>query len=242
MSASAAVFLAAFLACVVEALETVTLLLAVAAARGWRPALIGAAAGFGLLTVLVLALWPLVDAIPRDALHFVVGLLLLLFGAGWLRKSILRATGRASRHDFDAEFGVARDELARPGVADWVAGVAAFKAVLLEGLEVIFVVLALGGTNSLPAAVWGAIVACGLVFSGAFALRRPLSAIPDNTLKFWTGVMLTAFGTYWAAEGLGAIWPGGDWALAYLAAYFALLGGAMIRILRPRPGRAEAPR
>ncbi|MEL6576361.1 MAG: hypothetical protein AAFQ81_10770 [Pseudomonadota bacterium] len=237
MTSAGAVFLAAFLACAVEALEAVTLLLAVAAARGPRPALLGAAAGFAVLVALILLLWPLIDAVPRDALHLVVGLLLLLFGAGWLRKSVLRATGRADRHDFDAEFGEARDGLARPGVAEWVAGVAAFKAVLLEGLEVIFVVLALGGTNRLDAAVGGAVLACVLVFAAAFALRRPLSAIPDNALKFWTGVMLTSFGAYWVAEGLGGTWPGGGWALLYLTVFVAALGGALIRFLAPKPAQ-----
>lgn len=241
MSAPGAVFLASFLACAVEALETVTLLLAVAAARGWRPALLGAAAGFAVLVALVLLLWPLVEMVPREGLHLVVGLLLLLFGAGWLRKSVLRAAGRADRHDFDAEHGEARDGFARTsgsaGVADWVAGVAACKAMLLEGLEVVFVVLALGGTTALDAAAGGAALACALVFAAAFALRRPLTAIPDNTLKFWTGVMLTAFGTYWTAEGLGGEWPLGDWALVYLTAAFAALGGALIRRLSPEPVR-----
>ena len=133
--------------------------------------------------------------------------------------------------------GEARDGFSRPGVADWVAGVAAFKAVLLDGLEVIFVVLALGGTNRLDAAVGGAALACVLVFAAAFALRRPLSAIPDNTLKFWTGVMLTAFGTYWVAEGLGGAWPGGDWALLCLTAAYAALGGVLIRRLVPEADR-----
>ncbi|MDX8350427.1 hypothetical protein SLH49_20755 [Cognatiyoonia sp. IB215446] len=231
MSAPAAVFLAAFLACVVEALETVTLLMAVASARGWRPVLIGAVAGFLVLTILVVVFVPLIDLLPRDTLHLVVGMLLLLFGAGWLRKSILRAAGQAARHDFDAEFDAARADFARPGIADWVAGIAAFKAVLLEGLEVIFVVLALGGTNSLTPALTGAISACLIVFAAAFFLRKPLSRVPDNTLKFWTGVMLTAFGTYWVAEGLGGDWPGGDLALLGLVAFFAGLSGLLIRRL-----------
>lgn len=231
MSASA-IFLAAFLATAVAALETVTPLRAVALARGWRPALMGAAVGFALSATLVLLLWPVIHALPQRALHLLAGLLLLLFGAGRLRTSILREAGRAGWHDLHAPPDAVRNDLARRDVTGRTAGIAAFEAVRLKALEVAFVTLALGWAGTPRSAVAGAALACALVLGAAVALRRPSSAIPD-ILTFWTGVTLTACGTYWTAEGLGWAWPLGAWALVYLVTTFAALGGGLVRRLAP---------
>ena len=246
MTSAAAVFLAALGAAVVEALETAVILLAIKHTRGLKPMLLGMGAGLAVLATLIVLLLPLVQSIPRNSLYLVLGLLLLLFGAGWLRKAVLRSAGRARRHDFDAEYSTARRDFAAPKpegraggdtkpadrVVDSIAAMAAFKAVLLEGLEVAFVVLALGGAERIGEAAAGALAGCVLVAAGAYALRRPVSRIPDNALKFWTSVMLMAFGTYWIANGLNAAWPGGEFALLVLVAFYAVLGGGLIRRLR----------
>lgn len=231
--------LAAFLASLVEFAEAMTILLAVGTVRGWRSAGIGAAAGVGVLAVLVVALGPALQAIPVAELQLVVGALLLLIGTSWLWKAVRRSAGLISLHDEDAVF--ARQSAALrsgaphrpPGTLDLVAIATAFKAVILEGLEVVLIVIAAGAlSHTLVAASVGAAAAGMLVLLAGAALRRPLARLPENTLKFAVGVLLSAFGTFWLGEGLGFRWPAQDLALLGLAAGFwaaALLGVALVR-------------
>ena len=226
---------AAFLSSLVEAVEALTIVLAVATVRGWRPAGLGALAGLATLALIVLALGPLLDRVPLHALQLVIGVLLLLFGMRWLRKAILRAAGVIPLHDEELVFATgtaALREQAHYGTRlDWLAGLASYKAMLLEGLEVVFVVIAVGAGRGLlvPASI-GALAACALVAAVGLALRRPLARVPENTLKFTVGVMLSAFGVFWTGEGLGVPWPGEDVAILGFAALF------LIRPIRRTPG------
>lgn len=221
---------AAFLASLVEVVEAFTIVLAVGTLRGWKPALLGAGAGLALLAALVLALGPLLGEFPLEVLQLVIGVLLLLFGLGWLRKAILRAGGLLALHDETAIFAAETAALSasasrRQARLSWLAGVTAFKAVVLEGLEVIFVVIAVGaGRGLLLPAGLGALAACLLVLTVGLLLRRPLARVPENSLKFGVGVMLTAFGVFWSGEGLGIPWPGGDLALLAFALLFLAAG------------------
>ena len=221
---------AAFLASLVEVVEAFTIVLAVATVRGLRPAIAGTAAALALLAAMVLGLGPLLERVPIEALQLVIGVLLLLFGMGWLRKAALRAGGVIALHDeaaiFDKErAGLAAQEAGRDRSLDWIAGLTAFKAVLLEGLEVVFIVIAVGaGRGMLGAAALGALAACALVLTIGAVVHRPLSRVPENTLKFGVGVMLSAFGVFWTGEGLGVDWPGHDLALLPLAGIFLLAG------------------
>ncbi|MEA2975216.1 MAG: hypothetical protein QOF19_736, partial [Alphaproteobacteria bacterium] len=200
---------AAFLSSLVEAVEALTIVLAVATVRGWKPAGLGALAGLVLLALIVLLLGPLLDRIPLYVLQLVIGILLLLFGMRWLRKAILRAAGVIPLHDettaFANETAELRDQARRQEARlDWLAGLASFKAVVLEGLEVVFIVIAVGaGRGLLLPASLGALAACLLVIAIGFAVHRPLARVPENTLKFAVGVMLSAFGIFWTGEGLG---------------------------------------
>lgn len=220
----------AFLASVVEIVEAFTIILAVATLRGWRPAVLGTAAALALLAAVVLALGPVLDRVPLHALQLVIGVLLLLFGIGWLRKSALRMAGVIPLHDEEAIFAAETAHLGeeaqrRETSLDWIAGITAFKAVLLEGLEVVFIVIAVGAGRELlwPASL-GALAACALVLSVGAVVHRPLSRVPENTLKFGVGVMLSAFGVFWTGEGLGVEWPGADLALFVFAALFLATG------------------
>src|ERR1700704_751503 len=225
---------AAFLGSLVEAVEALTIVLAVASVRGWRPAALGAAAGLRLLALIVAALGPLLDRVPLHVLQLMIGVLLLLFGVRWLRKAILRAAGVIPLHDEEAAYAARTAELREHRARlDWLAGLASFKAVLLEGLEVVFIVIAVGGGRGLllPASM-GALAACGLVAVAGFALRRPLARVPENTLKFAVGVMLSAFGVFWTGEGLGIAWPGADLAIVGFAVLFLAVGFASVAFLR----------
>lgn len=220
----------AFLASVVEIVEAFTIILAVATLRGWRPAVLGTAAALAVLAAIVLALGPLLDRVPLHALQMVIGVLLLLFGIGWLRKTALRMAGVIPLHDegaiFAAETAHLGEEARRHKTSlDWIAGITAFKAVLLEGLEVVFIVIAVGAGRGLlwPASL-GALAACALVLLVGAIVHRPLSCVPENTLKFGVGVMLSAFGVFWTGEGLGVEWPGADLALFVFAALFLAMG------------------
>jgi len=203
--------------------------LAVAVVRGWRPAGIGALAGLVLLALIVLALGPLLDRIPLHLLQVVVGILLLLFGMRWLRKAILRAAGIIPLHDEAAAFATETEELrdqARREEArlDWLAGLASFKAVVLEGLEVVFIVIAVGSARGLLGqASVGAVAACLVVVTAGLVLHRPLARIPENTLKFAVGVLLSAFRVFWTGEGFGVLWPGGDFAILAFAGLFLMV-------------------
>lgn len=228
---------AAFLASIVEVVEAFTIVLAVATTRGWRPAIIGTLAALGTLTVIVLILGPLLGRIPINALQIFVGVLLLVFGMGWLRKAVLRRAGVLPMHDEIAAFQSKSDELkAQSGSTDtlqWIAGIAAFKAVLLEGLEVVFIVIAIGaGKGLLWQASLGALAAFILVLIFGTILHRPLARVPENTLKFGVGVLLSAFGVFWTGEGMGVQWPGADLILLPLAAVFLLAGLAAASMAR----------
>lgn len=233
---------AAFLASLVEVVEAFTIVLAVATLRGWRPAILGTIAGLALLAGVVLLLGPLLDRVPVTSLQLAIGILLLLFGMGWLRKASLRAAGIVPLHDEEAIFAAETVRLGgvkqpRPRkTLEWVGGIAAFKAVLLEGIEVVFIVIAVGaGRGLLLPASLGALAACAAVLMVGAAIHRPLSRVPENTLKFGVGVMLSAFGVFWTGEGLGIAWPGQDLALVLFAALFlaaGLAGSSLARKLR----------
>jgi Ca2+/H+ antiporter, TMEM165/GDT1 family len=232
---------AAFLASLVEVVEAFTIVLAVATLRGWRPAALGTAAGLALLAGIVLLLGPLLDRIPISSLQLAIGILLLLFGMGWLRKASLRTAGIIPLHDEDAIFAAEAAQLGEQARRQQrnlnrIAGITALKAVLLEGLEVVFIVIAVGaGRGLLVPASLGALAACALVLAIGTAVHRPLSRVPENTLKFGVGVMLSAFGVFWTGEGLGIAWPGQDLALLLFAALFlgaGLFAAALARRLR----------
>ena len=223
---------AAFLTSLVEVVEAFTIVLAVATLRGWRPAAVGTAAGLAVLAGIVVLLGPLLDRVPIASLQLAIGILLLLFGMGWLRKASLRAAGVIPLHDEDATFAAEADQLSEQARQQqrnlgWAAGITALKAVVLEGLEVVFIVIAVGaGRGLLVPASLGALAACALVLAIGAVVHRPLSRVPENILKFGVGVMLSAFGVFWTGEGLGIGWPGQDLALLLFAALF--LGAGLI--------------
>ena len=231
-STAAPAVTAAFLASLVEVVEAFTIVLAVAMLRGWRPAALGTVAGLAVLAGIVLLLGPLLDRVPVASLQLAIGVLLLLFGMGWLRKASLRAAGVIPLHDEDAIFaaetaGLTEQTHRRQKNLDWVAGVTALKAVLLEGLEVVFIVIAVGaGRGLLVPAGLGALAACILVLAIGAVVHRPLSRVPENLLKFGVSIMLCSFGVFWTGEGLGIAWPGQDLALPLFIALF--LGAGLI--------------
>ena len=231
-----------FLACAVEAVEALTIVLAVGVTRSWRSALFGVGAATAALAAIVAALGPALTALPINALRVVVGGLLLIFGLLWLRKAVLRSAGLKAMHDEDKAFAAETDAAraaARTGAGfDGYSFTIAFKGVLLEGLEVAFIVLTFGASqhNVALAAVAAAVAVVVVVLAGV-VVRAPLSRVPENTLKFFVGVMLTAFGIFWGAEGAGASWPGGDAALLVLVPGVAVVALAMVRWLRRAPSR-----
>lgn len=238
---SAALFLAVFLACAVEAVEATTIVLAAGTARDWRSALIGVGAGLVVLGVIVAALGPALTAIPLRSLRLVVGALLLVFGLQWLRKAVLRASGYKALHDedeiFARELAAARTaDSRRVGqVRDWYSFTLSFKGVVLEGLEVAFIALTFGSSqHDIPLAAVAAVAAVVVIASVGVAVRAPLARVPENTMKFVVGIMLTAFGTFWGAEGAGARWPGSDGALLVLVPAYALVGIGLSLALRSR--------
>lgn len=229
---------AAFLASLVEVVEAFTIVLAVGIVRGWRPAVLGTGAALAVLGLVILVLGPLLNQVPLHLLQFVIGILLLLFGMGWLRKAILRSAGVIPLHDEAAIFAAESAELTSTGgrsraSLDWIAGLTAFKAVLLEGLEVVFIVIAVGAGRGLlwPASL-GALAACIAVLVIGIIVHKPLAKVPENILKFGVGVMLSAFGVFWTGEGLGVEWPGQDIALVVFAGVFLAIGLATASGLR----------
>lgn len=227
---------ASFLASFVEVVEAFTIVLAVGLTRGWRPAFAGTGLAFIVLALIVAIFGPALALIPIELLQFIVGSLLILFGMRWLRKAILRSSGHLALHDEAAAFAKETDLLARQKgekKADYLAATAAFKAVLLEGVEVVFIVIAIGsGHQMIGYASLGALAAFILVLVIGLAVHRPLAQVPENTLKFTVGLMLTSFGVFWAGEGLGTEWPGADLALIGLFAVFSLVSFALVRWLR----------
>jgi len=229
---------ASFLGSFVEVVEAFTIILAVGVTRSWRPAFAGAGLAVALLAVLVLLFGPLLRLIPVGLMQYLVGTLLILFGMRWLRKAILRAAGFIPLHDEQKAFAAETDALLRQAAdrrADLLAGTAAFKAVLLEGIEVVFIVIAVGARpGMLPFASLGALAACILVLLIGLLVHKPLSAVPENTLKFVVGLMLSSFGVFWVGEGLGTEWPGADLSLLLIFALLALFSLAAVRLLRQR--------
>jgi uncharacterized membrane protein len=232
------------LACAVEAVEALTIVLAVGTTRSWSSALYGVGAAVVALAVVVLALGPALTSLPINVLRVAVGGLLLIFGLQWLRKAVLRAAGLKSLHDEAAAFA-SEAEAARaagtPAAArlDGYSFAISFKGVFLEGLEVAFIVLTFGANqHRVPLAAAAAAVAVGLVVLGGVVARAPLTRVPENTMKFAVGVMLTSFGTFWGAEGAGASWPGGDAALLVIIPALAVVAVGMVGWLR----RATAAR
>jgi uncharacterized membrane protein len=232
--------LSAFLASAVETVEALTIVLAMGITRGWRSTLIGAGAATLALAAIVAVLGPALTVIPIDVLRLVVGALLLIFGLQWLRKAILRASGWRAVRDEDAVFARERAEavnaphVERAGL-DWYAFTISFKGVLLEGLEVAFIVLTFGSTQgSIPLAAVGAGAAVLLVLLAGIVVREPLSRVPENTLAYAVGVMLTTFGIFWGAEGAGVDWPGGDASLFGVLGFVLLVSLGYVTALRRR--------
>jgi uncharacterized membrane protein len=245
-----ALFAAVFLACAVEAVEALTIVLAAGTARGWRSAGQGVVSALIVLAAVVAALGPALTAIPLGALRLIVGALLLIFGLQWLRKAVLRASGHKDLHDedaiFDRELAAAREAQAerRWVVTDWYAYTLSFKGVLLEGLEVAFIAITFGGNqHDVPLAAIAALSAIAVVTLVGLAIKAPLSRVPENTLKFVVGVMLTSFGMFWGAEGADAHWPGEDAALLVIAPVVALFALGLVAVLRKSapPREAAAP-
>lgn len=237
--------LAAFLASLVEFVEALTIVLAVGTVRGWRPAIIGTLAGAGFLTLLVLIFGPSLQRVPITTLQLVVGVLLLLFGMRWLRKAILRSAGVIGLHDEEAIYAKQTNALQADGASgaglDKVAVATTFKAVVLEGLEVVFIVIATGavGHMLIPAAL-GAAAAGVLVILVGLVVHQPLSRVPENTLKFAVGILLSAFGVFWVGEGLRFRWPGQDLSLFGLALSFLAASALAVSMARRSAARGKA--
>ena len=244
-----ALFLAVFLACAVEAVEATTIVLAAGTARDWRSAATGTGAALAVLAVIVAVAGPAVSAIPLHALRLVIGALLLVFGLQWLRKAILRASGHKALHDEDRLYAehLAQAEAAQAGgrtalVPDWYGFTLAFKGVVLEGLEVVFIVLTFGSNaRDIPVAVIAAGAAVVLVAAAGVAVRAPLARVPENTMKFVVGIMLTSFGVFWGGEGADAHWPGGDAALLVIAPAVALYALALVAVMRRNAPQKPEP-
>lgn len=231
------IFGAAFLGSAVESTEALTIVLAVGLTRGWRAPLLGTAAALVALAVLVVFFGQLiVTRVPESRLKLLVGTLLLLFGLRWLHKAVLRSAGAIELHDEDRVYQQTVGALiATESRRDWVGFVLALKGVFLEGLEVVFIVIAVGGTGrGLPVAVAGGLVAMVVVAAAGVVVRKPLARIPENTLKYAVGVVLASLGTFWVAEGMGAKWPLDFVSILGLAAiYFAASRLAVVLIRRP---------
>jgi uncharacterized membrane protein len=231
--------LTVFVACAVEAVEALTIVLAAGLTREWRSTFQGMAVALVVLAVVVAAVGPALTLFPLSALRLVVGALLAIFGLQWLRKGALRASGYKGLHDETSIYArqvVAAQEAAaggRYGVHDWYAFTLSFKGVLLEGLEVVFIVITFGANQGdLGLAALGAVVAVVAVAGIGVAARAPLARVPENTMKLAVGVMLTSFGTFWGAEGAGVAWPGNDAALLVIIPVMAAVTLGSIVLLR----------
>ena len=243
-------FIAVFVACVVEAIEATTIVLAAGTARNWRSALTGTLAAIVALAIIVAVLGPAVSLLPLWLLRIVVGGLLLIFGLQWVTKALLRWGGFKALHDetriYQERLAEARAEReGHPTGHDWHGFTLAFKGVLLEGLEVVYIVLTFGANqHNVGLATIAAAAAVVLVTALAFAIRAPLSRVPENAMKLVVGILLTSFGLFWGAEGAGASWPGGDAALLVVVpavAVFAVGLGLLLRSGRARRQAAAAP-
>jgi len=240
--------LTVFVACAVEAVEALTIILAAGITREWKSTFQGAAVALVVLAIVTAAIGPALTLVPLSGLRLVVGALLAIFGLQWLRKAVLRATGYKALHDEASAYlrevaaAQAATKRSRRGVGDWYAFTLAFKGVLLEGLEVVFIVLTFGASQkNIGAAVIGAAAAIVAVTITGIAVKAPLTKVPENWMKFAVGVMLTSFGTFWGAEGAGVRWPGDDAALLVLVPVVALFAAACIFWLRSRKVAVAAP-
>jgi uncharacterized membrane protein len=238
-----------FVACTVEAVEALTIVLATGITREWKSTLQGMGAALVVLAVVTAAIGPAVSHLPLTGLRLVVGALLAIFGLQWLRKAVLRAAGYKALHDEASAYlrEVAAAEAAtresRRGVSDWYSFTLAFKGVLLEGLEVVFIVITFGGNQkNIGAAVIGAAAAIIVVTVVGIAVKAPLTKVPENWMKFAVGVMLASFGTFWGAEGAGVVWPGDDAALLVLVPVMALAACGCVYWLRSRKAAGTALR
>lgn len=229
-------FAAVFLACIVEAVEALTIVLAVGVTRGWRAPMYGTGVALLILAGVVAGLGPALKLIPLHLIQLLVGGLLLVFGLQWLRKAILRAVGAKAKHDEAAIFAEEVERASTVGSAgtfDAYSFRIAFMGVLLEGLEVAFIVLTFGTTQgNIPLAAIAAAAAVVVVVSVGLAVRAPLSRVPENSLKFAVGLLLTTFGTFWGAEGAGAHWPGSDGAILVILGVVSLLSFGLVWYLR----------
>ncbi len=239
MTAALPLVLTVFVACAVEAIEALTIVLAAGLTRQWRSTFQGMAAALLVLAAVVAVLGPTITLLPLGVLRLVVGALLAIFGLQWLRKAILRATGHKALHDEASAYlrevaaAKAAPAASRRGVSDWYAFTLSFKGVLLEGLEVVFIVITFGDNQrDLGAAVVGAAIAVIAVTVTGIAVRAPLAKVPENAMKFAVGIMLTSFGSFWGAEGAGVTWPGGDAALLVIVPVVALVSLGYVAWLR----------
>jgi len=236
------------LASAVEFVEAFTIVLAMGLTRGWRSTIAGTGSALLLLAgVAAISGYAIVNWFHKSALQFVVGSLLLVFGLQWLRKAILRSAGLKAKHDEEATFAEETEAARRAGTEtraglDWFGFVVSFKGVFLEGLEVIFIVITFGSTaHSMPTAIAGASAGGAIVLVAGFALHKPLARVPENTIKFAVGLLLSTFGTFWAVEGLGVFkhgsssvdWPGGDATLLAVLAAWCALSWVAVRLLSP---------
>jgi len=236
--------LATFLACAVEAVEALTLVVAVGTTRVWRSTLYGVGAAGVVLAAVTAILGPALTSIPIESLQVLIGTLLVLFGLQWLYKAILRAAGLKDQRDENAAYSreVAEAEQAEspvPGRIDWYSFTLSFKGVLLEGLEVVFIVLTFGtAQHRIGLAVVAAAAAVAVVISVGLVVRKPLARVPENGLKFAVGILLTSFGIFWAGEGVGVDWPGHDASLPALIAFLLLGSLATVLLARSQETRA----
>ena len=238
MTGTILLVLGSFLASAVEMVEALTIVLGVGVVRGWRSTLFGVGAATVVLAGLIATIGPALGSIPIDALRLVVGALLLVFGLQWLRKAILRSSGYKAFHDEEEAFREGREQAAAAGTdqragLDWYSFTVAFKGVLLEGLEVVFIVISFGAAQGrFGPAVLGAAAAVVIVVAAGLLARGPLERVPENTIKFAVGLLLTSFGTFWAAEGAGVDWPGDELSLLAVIAFVGALSFGLVRSLR----------
>lgn len=234
------VFVSTFFAATIEVIEMVAIVVAVGVSRSWRASLAGAAAGLVILVVLVAVLGTALKGVPLKPIRLVVGALLLAFGSQWLRKGVLRV----SADGWEAGIGDEEvEEGAGPGF-DWTGFVLSFKGVSLEGIEVAVIVVAFGAAaNAITSAALGAAVSVVLVGALGLVSYRLVAEIPRRALQLFVGAALTTFGTFWAGEGLSVGWPGGDFALLWLAALYVAVALALVRVVtgwrREQAGRVE---
>lgn len=239
MYAQVLTFGAAFLGSAVESVEALTIVLAVGLTRGWRSPLYGTLVALLSLAILVTIFGQLiVTRVPESTLKLIIGTLIVLFGLRWLHKAVLRSAGVIPLHDEDKSYAETVSEMRGAATRqDWIGFTIALKGVFLEGFEVVFIVVAVGGTSGgLPIAVAGGLLAMIVVAAIGLVVRKPLAQVPENTLKYAVGVILTSLGTFWAAEGMGATWPLDFVSVLGIAAVY--LGASRVAVMlmrRPVP-------